>query len=303
MNPEYRSDEAGGFLQPIMPSSNANSPSNSSILPQPRSTPLKPGSSKESSLINYVDQRLLDISRRYELRSNPIANKQPTSNTEDKGYKDFGVVATDLDSLIDVVWVSGSRLSHTIECAMAECRNADHGASASLQIPYFLTIALALSTYIISFPFFPQPTFKILRKLDVVFASLLRGAHVQTGATLPGFNNGQGRVRTTEQVRIKGLVERTRVAVVEVAGKDERMMMDLGSMDLGNARRIIETEDDFTTDGSETMDESTNDGETTSGFNTEEGSRNWEMDVARVYERTIVQLGLSLNSFGVGEFD
>lgn len=175
--------------------------------------------------------------------------------------------------------------------------------SASLQIPYFLTIALALSTYIISFPFFPQPTFKILRKLDVIFASLLRGAHVQTGATLPGFNNGQGRVRTTEQVRIKGLVGRTRVAVVEVAGKDERMMMDLGSMDLDVARRIIETEDDFTTDGNETMDESTNDSETTSGFNTEEGSGNWEMDVARVYERTIVELGLSLNSFGVGEFD
>lgn len=137
----------------------------------------------------------------------------------------------------------------------------------------------------------------------MVFASLLRGVHVQTGATLPGFNNGQGRVRTTEQVRIKGLVERTRVAIVEVAGKDGRIMMDLDSIGLDSARRIIETEDDFTTDGNETMDESTNDSETTLGFNAEEGSGKWEMDVARVYERTIVELGLSLNSFGVGEFD
>lgn len=175
--------------------------------------------------------------------------------------------------------------------------------SASLQIPYFLTIALALSSYIISFAFFPQPTFKLLRKLDVVFASLLQGVHVQTGFTLPGFNNGRGRVRTTEQVRIKGLVERTRVAVVEVAGKDGRMMMDLESMDLDSARRIIETEDDFTTDGNETTHESINDRGTTPGFNSEEGSGKWEMDVARVYERTIVELGLSLDSFGVGNFD
>lgn len=174
---------------------------------------------------------------------------------------------------------------------------------ASLQIPYFLTIALALSTYVISFPFSPQPTFTLLRKLDVVFASLLRGVHVQTGATLPGFDNGQGRVRTTEQVRIKGLVERSRVAIVEVAGKDGRMMMDLDSMNLESARRIVETEDDFTTDGDETMDELTNDSEITLGFDTEEGSARWEMDVARVYERTIVELGLSLNPFGVGDFD
>lgn len=170
-------------------------------------------------------------------------------------------------------------------------------SSASLQTPYFLTLALALSSYMISFPFFPQPTFKLLRKLDVVFASLLRGVNVQTGDTLSGFNNGRGKVRTTEQVRIKGLVERTRVAVVEVAGKDGRMMMDLDPMDLDSARRIIETDDDFTTDGNESMDESTNDNDTTPGFNTKEGSGKWEMDVARVYERTIVELGLSLDSF------
>lgn len=155
MNPEYRSDEAGGFLQPIMTSSNANSPSNSSILPHPRSHPLKPGSSKESSLINYLDQRLLAISRRYELRSNPIADKQPTSNPEDKGYKDFGVVAIDLDSLIDVVWVSGSRLSHTTECAMAECRNADHGAFsiiANTVFPYHSSCSEHIHNI---FPIFP----------------------------------------------------------------------------------------------------------------------------------------------------
>lgn len=130
MNPEYRSNEAGGFLPPVMPtlsSSNANLPSTSSILPHTRSHPLKPGSAKESSLINYVDQKLLAISRRYELRSNPIADKQPTSSPEDKGYKDFGAVATDLDTLVDVIWVSGSRSSLTNECAIAESRNADDG--------------------------------------------------------------------------------------------------------------------------------------------------------------------------------
>lgn len=130
MNLKYRSDEAGGFLpqvMPTLPSSNANLPSASSILPCPRSHPLKPGSSKESSLINYVDQKLLAISRRYELRSNPIADKQPTLSPKDKGYKDFGAIAADLDTLVDLVWVSGSRSSLTNECAMTECRNADDG--------------------------------------------------------------------------------------------------------------------------------------------------------------------------------
>lgn len=158
MTPEYRPDEAGGFLQPITPtpaSFNAHSPSNSSILPHPRSHPLKPGSSKESSLINYVDQRLLAISRRYELRSNPIANKQPTSNPEDKGYRDFGAVAIDLDTLVDVVWVSGSRSSHITECAMAECRDADHGASsivANTVFPYHSSCSEHIRNI---FPIFP----------------------------------------------------------------------------------------------------------------------------------------------------
>lgn len=130
MNPEYHSNEAGGFLLPVMPtllSPNPNLPSTSSILPHPRSHPLKPGSSKESSFINYVDQKLLTISRRYELRSNPIADKQPSSSPEDKVYKDFGAVATDLDTLVDVIWVSGSRSSLTKECVMAVSRNTDDG--------------------------------------------------------------------------------------------------------------------------------------------------------------------------------
>ncbi len=103
-------DEAGGFLQPNLPSSRSPTSSNGSILPYPRSTPLKPGSKKESSFIGYVDQTLLGISRRYELRTNQIFEDQLCSDIEVKGYKDFGEVAGDLDVLTDVVWVSGSRL-------------------------------------------------------------------------------------------------------------------------------------------------------------------------------------------------
>ena len=132
-----------------------------------------------------------------------------------------------------------------------------------------------------SFPFSPVPTFKLLHKLDLVFSSLLRGVDIQTGVSLSGFETGRERLSTTEKVRMRGIVERTRVAVVEVAGK--------GGNIANSASAIIsqtETEDEPMTDDSETM-EAVPDG----------GDGRWEMEVARVYERTIVELGVSLETF------
>ena len=88
---------------------------------------------------------------------------------------------------------------------------------------------------------------------------------------------------------MKGLVERTRIAVVEVAGQ-------AGSVtDTGDVLRFnTETEDDCTTDIDEddVMEESQTDG----------NHGGWEMEVARVYEKTIVELGVSLDTSGVGGF-
>lgn len=93
---------------------------------------------------------------------------------------------------------------------------------------------------------------------------------------LPGFQDGRGKLTTTEKVRIRGLVERTRVAVVVVAGKDE-------SVDDGS--RVTETDENMTTDDDMTM----------GGTETGDERGRWEMQVARVYERTIVDLGAALD--------
>lgn len=153
-------------------------------------------------------------------------------------------------------------------------------------MPYFLTIALTLSSYLPSFTFSPRPTFHILQKLDLVFSSLLQGRDVETGDALPGFEGGSARLSTTEKVRVRGLVERTRVIVVEVAGKR-------GSVD--DVRKLTETptdtEDDLLTTGND---------EAMEGVEDDDGHGRWEMEVARVYERTIVDLGQFLDSANLG---
>lgn len=89
---------------------------------------------------------------------------------------------------------------------------------------------------------------------------------------------------------MRGLVERTRVAVVEVAGKG-------GSVT--DAQTETETEDEFTNDegGDEVEDADPMD---VDEMHVEGNHGRWEMEVARVYERTIVELGMSLD---VSEMD
>ena len=81
-----------------------------SILPTPRVHPLKPGSPKESSFIEYVDRKLTDISGRYEKRFNVgAAADHEELSSQSRGYDNFAELAGDLDSVIDIIWVSGTR--------------------------------------------------------------------------------------------------------------------------------------------------------------------------------------------------
>jgi len=155
---------------------------------------------------------------------------------------------------------------------------------ASLQTPYLLTIALTLRNDLVSFSFDPQPTFHLLQKLDLAFYSLLQGINAETGETLPGFEGGRGKLSTTEKVRIRGLVEETRVAVVKVAGKGGSVT-DAGSM--------AQMDDDLTTDDNDDHEDAME------GLQVEGNHGRWEMEVARVYEKTIVELGMSLDT-GIG---
>ncbi|KAL8766502.1 MAG: hypothetical protein Q9209_006718 [Squamulea sp. 1 TL-2023] len=262
--------ESGGFLHPTLPSPPASivnsPPAARSVLPQPRSRPLRSGSSKESEFINHVEQKLLAISRRYENRFSATLSEEENPDIEGRGYKNIGEEIRDLDSVVDMVWISGT---------------------PSLQIAFLLTVALTVMTSLPSFPFMPRPTFQLLQKLDLVFASLLKGISVETGEPLPGFETGRSRPSITEKVRMRGIVEKTRIAVVEVAGKD-------GSFaDVSTVSQSImtDTEDDFNmTTEDEDMDV----------WEDENSHRRWEMDIARVYERTIVELGMALDVSGPG---
>jgi hypothetical protein len=144
---------------------------------------------------------------------------------------------------------------------------------ASLQIPYLLNIAGSVNTYLPAFPPSPKSTFGLLRKLDHAFSSLLKGSDSDTGEILPGFARGmRGGMSKTDMVRCKGLVEATRVLIVDVMNN--------------------QLEEDGTTEesGVET------DLEEDASMDTEQS---FEMDVARVYEQTIVQLGERLDGNGV----
>lgn len=154
---------------------------------------------------------------------------------------------------------------------------ADAGA-ASLQIPYLLNIILSVTTYLTAFPPAPVPTFRLLKKLDHAFASLLRGEDIVSGETLPGFENGRkAGMSKTDMVRCKSLVEATRVQVVEVMSKEPDVIREVG--------------DDET--GTET-DASAMSVDAASAWDDEDEGHN--MDVARVYEATILQLGELLGS-------
>ena len=109
---------------------------------------------------------------------------------------------------------------------------------------------------------------------------------METGDILPGFEGGRAKLSTTEKVRVRGLVERMRVTVVEVSGN--RGIVD-------DPSRVTETQTDteddlLTTDNDNAM----------KGVEDDDGHGRWEMEIARVYERTIVDLGQFLDGANVG---
>lgn len=116
------SSEAGGFFHPTLPSpplSAVASPSAApSVLPLPRARPLQPGSTKESNFIEYVDRKLLEISGQYENRHKINSQDGLEPGFKSKGYKNFNELATDLENLIDIIWVSGTRMRlNLIDCS------------------------------------------------------------------------------------------------------------------------------------------------------------------------------------------
>jgi Subunit 11 of the general transcription factor TFIIH len=284
----------GGFLTLTLPSpapTTSTTTTRTTTLPRQRIHPLKPGGAKESALINYVDRKILRINRRHAKKfssalTGPEAEKEEEGKEEEEdgeeatGYEGFRDVAKDVGEVIDVVWVSGTREYLYLRIYIDICTWMDGLTDlASLQIPYLISLAGLVNTYLPEYPSggtsATKPIFRLLRKFDVMFASLLVGEDVESGVPLSGFEGGSV-VSMTEKVRIKSVAETSRIVVVE---------MEVGDVDVYDDEDEDE-EEEYGMDIDEDID----------GIE----SRTWEMEAARVYERTIQYLGDELGRAEAG---
>lgn len=142
-----------------------------------------------------------------------------------------------------------------------------------------------MNTMIPAFPAAPRPLFRLLGKLDHAFASLIQQRDIDTGDPLRGFSMRRG-VSDTEKVRIKSLVERTRICVVDVMSggefedddspiQEEPAQSDIEGDLILEEPADLDVDDDFEED-------------------------NWDMLVARVYDRTLVELGDTMEGPEIG---
>ena len=116
----------------------------------------------------------------------------------------------------------------------------------------------------------PGPTLALLSKLDVAFASLVTGKNAETDQPLPGFERGSV-ISMTEKVRIKSIVDQTRMVAVRVLGDDS---------------------------GDEDGDEMTESEAEEAGVIPAVSRTN--MRIAKVYDRTIGVLGKELDTSPIG---
>jgi len=236
----------------------------SSPLPQPRRSPLKPGGQRESELIGYLDQGVNRIQKRVDNRL--TKRKTKPAPGESLGYRAFWEAAIDLEGLLDVVWVS---------------------ASPNLQLPYLLNIAILTAEFLPVFDVSSRSThatFRLLLKLDFAFSSLLTGHDATTGDCLPGFEHGRS-VSTTDKVRLKGIVTRTRLTVARVISRESMAGSD-------------DTDEPVTPDPEKEVSILAGVRQDTvafEGFGTnhdDEDNPGWEeRNVASVYKRTMEELG------------
>ncbi|KAL6230083.1 hypothetical protein BDW75DRAFT_223577 [Aspergillus navahoensis] len=267
---------AGGFMQPSAPSpAPSASTATPSVLPKQRMHPIRPGSTKESTVINHIDKTILAINRRHAKKFSSVFERQPTQQNGngtytnsasdrgrevegdgERGYESFKEVVKDIEGVVDVLWVSGT---------------------PSLQIPYLISLSGLVNTYLPDYPFSGKATFRLLRKLDSFFASLILGEDAETGEPLSGFEGRRNVVSMTEKVRIKSIAEMARVLVVEKG--DSRDPDADGSNDYEDSEDD-ESEDEMNMDLDLEVDR----------------PEMWEMETARVYEKTIQLLGDELGT-------
>jgi hypothetical protein len=230
-------------------------------LPRPRKHPLPSGGQKETSLIFYLDRALDNVGKKATNRH--VKELLPG---EVAGYKSFADVVKDLDTLVDVVWVS---------------------STPTLQLPYLISITVAAINSVPMFPPLPRTTLNFFSKLDTTFAALLRGTDPDTGEPLPGFKNNRG-ISTTDKVRVKGVVERARSTVTKhLVGEEgeDAPKVNRKADNVDNEDGLIKFE------GFDNSDDSDDE---------EEAYKRDERDVAHVFEKTVMELGDLLGGAPIG---
>ena len=103
-------EAGGGFLPPSAQSLATRSPAaQTSTLPEQRAHPLVSGSMKETRVINHIDDSILAINRRHakKFSSSYEDLDRPAS---DRGYEGFGELAKDVETIVDLLWVTGTRM-------------------------------------------------------------------------------------------------------------------------------------------------------------------------------------------------
>jgi hypothetical protein len=185
---------------------------------------------------------------------------------EGGGYRSVSALVDDLEKLVDLLWKS---------------------SSPSLQIQYLLQVANTFNEYLAGYQIADEKewydVFALLDKLDRCFYELIT-AH----ATGSGMN-------MTEKVRLKSVVERTRLHVVKLSEfGDDRETPDPSTesvKDLGQAERKDREEGGPPTPPEEDAMDVDHEGEDGDGEDFA-----WEIDVARVYERTLQEIGDDLTT-------
>lgn len=94
------------------------------------------------------------------------------------------------------------------------CQWTDH-ITATLQIPYLLSLAGIVADYLPAFPFVERPTIRLVDKLDQAFASLLSQRRQSASPIAVGASDYL--VSVTDRVRIRSVIECTRIIAVEVS--------------------------------------------------------------------------------------
>ena len=126
--------QSGGFIPPtglLSPTLSTASSRGTAALPHPRQRALNPGGSKEDIVRRYVEETLLNVSRRY-------VKKFSGSDPDDgvAGYTSFIEVAKQLEEVVDMLWRSGTR-----KWNMAQQRNHQKGLGVNSSSIFANTIS------------------------------------------------------------------------------------------------------------------------------------------------------------------